>query len=126
MSKLVILENASDAISTSTLPTAAWDLVSFFENAKSYMSVAGGSLISLLGLGVVIWAAVLIAKKFFGNAQSGQQDSWVKVVLMILVGGALMTGGIVLISEIAGGGQTTITELGGGFIVLQSTLGLVH
>lgn len=115
MNKLAIIESAS----ASNLPTAAWDLVSFFDNAKGYVTIIGGGLVSLLGLIVVIWAAVLIAKKFFGSQQA-QQDSWFKVVLMVIVGGALMTGGIVLISEIAKGGETTIKELGGGFIVLQS------
>lgn len=105
-------------------PAAAWDLVSFFNNASSYVKVAGGALISLMGLVVVVWAAVLIAKKFFGNSQQ-QQESWFKIVLMIIIGGALMTGGITLITGIARGGQTTIEELGGGFILIQNALALV-
>ena len=124
MSKLTIFGNASDAISTTTLPVAAWDLNSFFENAKAYAEVIGGSLISLLGLVVIIWAAVLIAKKFFGGAQSQQQESWFKIVMMVIVGGALMTCGVGLIMTIGGGGQATIEELGGGFIIFQNVLGL--
>lgn len=104
------------------LPGAEWDLASFFDNAKGYLTIIGGGLISLLGLAVVIWAAVLIAKKFFGG-QNGQQESWFKIIAMILIGGALMTGGIVLISNIASGGQKTIEDLGGGFILLSGLLG---
>lgn len=123
MNNLAIFDNVPLQFSTAN-PTAAWDLVSFFENASDYVKVAGGALISLLGLVVVVWAAVLIAKKFFGNSQQ-QQESWFKVVLMVIVGGALMTGGVVLITNIAKGGQTTIEELGGAFILIQNALFLV-
>jgi hypothetical protein len=125
MSTLTLFENAHTAFSTTNLPVAAWDLVSFLDNAKEYVTVIGGALITLLGLAVVIWATVLIAKKFFGTAQN-QQESWIKVVVMILVGGALMTGGIALVTTIAAGGKTTLEELGGGYIVLQSVLNLVR
>lgn len=105
-------------------PVAAWDLKSFLENANSYLYSIGGALITLLGLAVVIWAAVLIAKKFFGS-NNGQQDSWFKIVAMLIVGGALMAGGIVLITAIAQGGKTTIEDLGnGGFILLQHAFAL--
>lgn len=124
MNNLSIFANSPFQFSTAN-PTAAWDLVSFFENASDYVKIAGGALISLLGLIVVVWAAVLIAKKFFGNSNQ-QQESWFKVVLMIIVGGALMTGGIVLITGIAAGGKTTIEELGGAFILIQNGLVLVR
>lgn len=123
MNKLANIEGAQGAILNPTLPGAAWDLVSFLENAFDYLEVVGGSLVTLLGLILVIWASVLIAKKFFGNGQS-QGDSWFKIVLMIIIGGALLAGGIVLLTSIAEGGKTTIEELGGGFIVLQSAFAL--
>lgn len=126
MSKLAIIEQAAIGVQgqIGALPTAAWDLLSFLKNAKSYANLVGGALITLLGLLVVIWAAVLIAKKFFGSAQS-QQESWVKIIVMIIIGGALLAGGISLITAIAKGGKGTIEELGGGFIILESFLPLI-
>ena len=126
MNQLVIVENASTANPTPILPTAAWDLVSFFTNAKSYVTVLGGGFITLVGLIVLIVAVVFVAKKFLSGQQAGPGESWVKIVIMILVGGALMTGGIVLLTTLASGGQKTVTDLGGGFIVFQSILGLVR
>jgi hypothetical protein len=121
MKKLAIIESAPAPVFDPNHPTAAWDLVEFLSNAKNYGNIIGGGVITLLGLLVVIWAVVLIAKKFFASAQSGPGESWVKIVLMLVIGGAMLTGGIALFVQIAGGGETTIRELGGGgFIVLQS------
>jgi hypothetical protein len=124
MNKLAIFDTAFGAVYTANLSPAAWDLVSFLKNAKVYANTVGGALITLLGLAVVIWAAVLIAKKFFGSNQ-GQGDSWAKIVVMIIVGGALLAGGITLITTIAKGGKATIEELGGGFILIQHALPLL-
>lgn len=107
------------------LPTGAWDLVTFLNSAKNYGEVIGGGLISLLGLIVLIVAAVFIAKKFFGNGQR-EEKSWLMIIVMVIVGGALLTGGIGLIMTIGSGGQKTIEDLGGGFIVLQGSLGLIR
>lgn len=98
-------------------PVAAWDLLSFFTNAKDYGTLVGGGLISLLGLIVVIVATVFIAKKFFGDGR-GNDKSWVIIIIMMLVGGAMLFGGISLVTDIASGGQKTIEELGGGTILL--------
>ena len=124
MSTLTIVENAANAAPTIPLPAADWNLVSLIENAKAYLGVAGGGLVTLIGLLIVIWAVVLIAKKFLGG-QSSQGESWVKIALMIIIGGAILSGGLVLITDIASGGKTTIEELGGGFIVLHAFTGPV-
>ncbi|MFF2053881.1 hypothetical protein ACFVU2_19910 [Leifsonia sp. NPDC058194] len=119
-----IIENAVSGHMAPTLPTASWDLISALANSKNYLGLAGGGLVTLLGLAAVVWAAVLIIKKFFGSHQNGAGEPWVKIILMIIVGGAMMTGGITLITDIASGGQKTIQDLGGGFIILKGTLGL--
>lgn len=121
MHKLAIIESALSGVPT--LPTAAWDLVSFFSNAKNYGTIIGGGLLSLVGLIIVVFAGIAIAKKLLGGANGAQQDSWLKVVLMLVIGGAMMFGGIAMFVNIAEGGKTTIEELGGGFILLQSYLG---
>ena len=101
-------------------PLGAWDAISFLENAKTYLTNGGGALLFLLGVAIVVWAGVLIAKKFFGSGQN-QQESWGKIVLMLIIGGALSTGGITLILKIAQGGEQTITDLGGGFIIQNAS-----
>ena len=113
------MSNPNAPTGISTAPTAAWDLKSFFENATDYVGVIGGGLIGLIGLVLVIWTVVLVAKKFLGNSQQAG-DSWFKLVAMFLIGGAMVGGGIVLINNIALGGQATVEELGGGFILLGS------
>lgn len=120
MDKLTL---AAVAAAPLALPGAAWDLVSFLNNAQSFLMIAGGALITLIGLLLVVWSVVYIGKKFLGS-NSGQQDSWIKIVVMLLIGGALMTGGIVLVTSIAAGGKTTIEDLGNGMILMQSAFGL--
>lgn len=118
MSITTIIQSAGETVDAPSLPLGAWDLVSFLGNAKNYLNVVGGALISLIGLIILIVAIVFLAKNLFGNGQ-GQSHSWIKVVVMIIIGGALLTGGIVLITNIASGGEQTIKDLGEGFIVLS-------
>lgn len=106
-------------VATLASPTAAWDLMSFLQNAKSYIQSAGGALLMLLGAVGLVWGGVLLIKKLMGNPQTSQQTGWGTIVLLILVGGALGTGGWNLISTVGSGGQTTIMELGGGTAIVQ-------
>ncbi|MFC4048396.1 hypothetical protein ACFOY4_01760 [Actinomadura syzygii] len=101
------------------LPTAAWDLRSFLENAKSYVQTVGGVLLMLLGAAGLVWGGVLLVRKLMGNQQQSHQQGWGQITMLILVGGALGTGGWQLISTVGSGGQTTIEELGGGTVIVQ-------
>ncbi len=100
-------------------PTAAWDLTSFLENAKGQIQAWGGALLMLLGAAGLIWGAVLLLKKLM-SPQNSQQSGWGTIAMLILVGGALGTGGWNLISAVGSGGQTTIEELGGGTVIVQT------
>ena len=102
------------------LPQAAWDLKSFFDGAKEYGTLVGGSFLALIGLAAVIWGGTLLLKKLMSQQS---QESWLKIIGLIIIGGAIMTGSIGLLTKIAGGGQTTIEELGGGVVLLSSLLG---
>lgn len=110
----------------SVLPTAAWDLGSFLDNATGTIQGWGGSLLILLGCVGVIWGGVLLIMKLTASPQKEQQQAgWGKIALLILVGGALFTGGFEIIRTISSGGETTIRDLGEGSIVLlQSWTGL--
>ncbi|NEA20720.1 hypothetical protein [Streptomyces halstedii] len=109
------------ALAQASLPSAAWDLTSFLQNAKSQIQLWGGLLLMLLGAAGLVWGGVLLLKKLMANPQSaGNQQGWGTVALLILVGGALATGGWSLISTIGSGGQQTITDLGGGTVIIQT------
>lgn len=101
-----------------SLPDAAWDVKSFLENARTYIQTVGGLLLMTLGAAGLIWGGVLLVKKLMGGQQHGQGHGWGQIILLILVGGALGTGGWTLISAVGSGGQTTIEDLGGGTIVV--------
>jgi len=119
-------ETATAAASIPSLPTGAWDLISFLGNTQDYGELAGGALISLLGLIIVIVAGVFTAKKFFGSGNGQNDKPWLIIAVMFIVGGAMLFGSIGLLLNISSGGQKTIEELGGGFIVLQSSVGLLR
>lgn len=95
---------------------ADWDLKSFLVNATINIKFLGGLFIALLGTAAVVWGIYKFFNKLFGG-QSAQQTSWVTVALLIIIGGAAMTGGGSLAFGIAEGGKKTIEDLGGGMIL---------
>ena len=108
------------------LPAAAWDLGSFLQNAKSQVQLWGGLLLMLMGVVGLIWGGVMLIRKLISGPQGGgQQHGWGSIALLILVGGALGTGGWQLISQVGSGGQQTIEDLGGGTVIMQSAANLV-
>lgn len=108
-----------------SMPSAAWDVVSFLENAGDYLKQIGQPLLIIMGIALLIWGFVKAAMKLLGNPQSSQQHgSWGLIVVMIIVGGALMIGGFNLAETVGSGGKDTIIDMGGGSIFLGSVLGL--
>lgn len=117
MNTIISLASRSAEAATSTtpipaLPTAAWDLVSFLENAGEYVKTGGGALLILMGLAALVWGGVLLLKKLMGGQQN--QDSWIKIIGLMIIGGAIAVGGFSLIFTIGSGGKKTIEDLGGG------------
>ena len=98
---------------------AAWDLKSFLENAAQYAKDAGGALLILMGVVGVVWGGVKLVRKLMGGQQA-QQESWLMIGALIVVGGALATGGWTLMENVSSGGQTTIEDLGGIVLMLGS------
>lgn len=107
-----------DTINDVLLGAAQWDITSFFKNAASYVKIAGGALLTLMGVVAVVWGGVKLVKKLMGG-QGAQQESWFMIAALIIVGGALAAGGWNLMDLISSGGQKTITDLGtGGGLIL--------
>lgn len=109
---------ATDTIPFASLPTAAWDLKSFLENSTEYLKTVGGAFLVLMGVAAVIWGAVLLIKKLMGGQQN--QDNWIKILALVILGGAIAVGGFALVFEIGSGGKKTIEDLGGGTLLWDS------
>ena len=101
------------------LPSAAWDLKGFLEGAKAYAAEIGGGLLLLLGLIGVVVGGIFLLMKLFGGQQSAQKHSWGQIAMLILIGGALSTGGLSLMLTVGSGGEQTIKDLGGGAAIVQ-------
>lgn len=115
---------ATTATTLPALPVAAgggWDLTSFLTNAGEYVRVAGGALLILMGLAALVWGGVLLLKKLMSGQQN--QDSWIKIIGLVIVGGAIAVGGFGLIFTIGSGGQQTIEDIGGGTLLFGSLFG---
>lgn len=89
-----------------------WDLTSFFKNATNYSTVAGGAFLGFIGIIAVVWGGFLLARKLMSGQQN--QDSWLKIVALLLVGGGLLFGGIGLLLNFANGANKTVTDFGNG------------
>lgn len=103
-----------NSLTISQNPTAAFDPVTFLDNARAYLGTFGTGLIALMGLALVVWGGFSLAKKLMAGQQNSQGPGWVKIALMILIGGAMLGGGLTMLLSVAEGGQTTIEDLGGG------------
>lgn len=102
------------------LATGGWDIESFLTNAKQKIVDWGSLLIGLLGAAGLVWAAVLLFKKLTGNPQQQQGHGWAMIIILIIVSGAMMAGGFGLFKKISGGGEKTITDLGGGTVIIRT------
>lgn len=98
----------------------AWDLGSFLQNATSTLKTWGGYLIILIGVVMVVWSVVMIARGLISHGKT--QVSWPVTIILLILGGAFMVGGFSFVSNIASGGKQTIEDLGNGTILMLSTL----
>ncbi|MFD2794668.1 hypothetical protein ACFS27_14010 [Promicromonospora vindobonensis] len=109
------------ALGPASLPSAAWDLTSFLENAKAQVQQWGGLVLMLLGAAALVWGGVLLLKKLWANPQTAsQQAGWGTIAALIIFAGALGTGGWQFIETVGSGGQQTIEDLGGGTVIVQT------
>lgn len=98
----------------------AWDLGSFLQNATSTLKTWGSYLIILIGVVMVVWSVVMIARGLISHGKT--QVSWPVAIILLILGGAFMVGGFSFVSNIASGGKQTIEDLGNGTILMLSTL----
>ena len=98
----------------------SWDLETFFNNATSYGEVAGGAFLALIGMAGLVWGGFLLFKKLMSEQS---RESWIKIVFLIILGGAMVFGGIAIILNFARGGQETIENFGNNGTILLSQVG---
>ena len=98
----------------------AWDLGSFLQNATSTLKTWGGYLIILIGVVMVVWSVVMIARGLISHGKT--QVSWPVAIILLILGGAFMAGGFSFVANIASGGKKTIEDLGNATILMLSTL----
>lgn len=113
----------ADALSDA-LPAANWDLQTLLENAGTYAKNVGGALLVLMGIVGLVWGGTLTIKKLM----SSQQDntSWGKIILLLIIGGAMASAGFGLVFMIGSGGEKTIKDLGTGGVILLDSISTVH
>lgn len=105
-----LLSNLAESVQN--LPTLAWDLGTFLQNAANTLKQWGGYLIVLIGVVMIIVGIYQIAKGFISHGKT--QTNWFVAIALLILGGALMVGGWSWVAGIASGGKQTIDDLGNG------------
>lgn len=124
MNEAIIQGLVGADVLSDVLPTANWDLETLLKNAGSYAKNVGGALLILMGIVGLVWGGTLTIKKLM----SSQQDntSWGKIILLLIIGGALAVGGFNLVFMVGSGGEKTIKDLGKGGVILLDSISTVH
>lgn len=91
---------------------SSWDLETFFNNSANYSQVAGGAFLGFMGMVAVIWGGFLLVRKLMSGQQN--QDNWLKIVALLVLGGAMVFSGVALLLNVAKGGQDTVKGFGNG------------
>lgn len=87
-----------------------WSLDQLLSGAYSKMLNWVGYVILIIGIILLGIAVFQLLKKFGSGGQGGM--SWVVIIIMACVGGALMGGGIKFVYDLTKGAQSTITNMG--------------
>lgn len=103
-----------DSILTVTSLPVGFEIVDFLKGARSYLSIIGGGIISLLGVVLIIYA-VIAGFKAVTSQQGGAGGQWFKALLALVFGGAALYGGWNLFGgSLAKGMDSTVKGLGNG------------
>ena len=93
------------------LPFDGWSLDQFLSGAYDKMLSWVGYIILIVGAILLGIGVFQMLKKFGSGGQGGM--SWVLIIIMLCVGGALMGGGISFVYKLTKGTQSTIESMGG-------------
>lgn len=90
---------------------AAWSINSFLTNFQNSLSSWGAAVVMIIGTVMVIGSAWHIGKGLLSQGKG--QTNWALTILLLIVGGAFMaTGGWTMLTNISNGSFDTINTLG--------------
>ena len=92
------------------LPFDGWSLDQLLSGAYDKMLNWVGYIILIIGIILLGIAVFQLLKKFGSGGQGGM--SWVLIIIMACVGGALLGGGINFVYKLTKGTQSTIEDMG--------------
>lgn len=87
-----------------------FSISTFLSNAQDFAIMIGRYVIIIIGVVMIIAGIYQIAKGLMSGGKG--QVNWVMSILCLLVGGALVAGGISWVAKIAGGGKTELESMG--------------
>ena len=88
-----------------------WSIGNFLQNAITTLQDWGKWLIILIGVILIVWSCVQIARGLISHGKT--QISWPVNIIMLIMGGVFMIGGFSFMAGVASGGKQTLQELGG-------------
>lgn len=88
------------------------DIAEYLTNLTSSVTRWGDALTALIGIALIIVAAVMIAKGFITHGRG--QTNWLLYIAMLLVGGFLFGSKLTGVKTIADVGNLTIANAGAG------------
>lgn len=94
-----------------------WDLISALTNSGNYGKKVGGAIIVVFGIILIIYGVFKVFKAITGR-EGSEGPQWFKAALALIAGGAMEFGAWTLFESIANGGQNTVSQLGGGGVVM--------
>lgn len=97
--------------------SSGWDLRNFLNNSFDTLGEWLGLIVMIIGLVAVFYAIWQIVTGLM--SQGKKQTNWGVAIILLIVGGALSaTTGFQFVQDIAGGGRSTIEDLGGQTITM--------
>jgi len=82
----------------------------FFSNATQSAIGIGGLILGFLGVVAVVASVIFTVTKLLKSQDRGER-SWVKVIGLFVIGGALVAGGMTLLATASEGAQTQLVDL---------------
>lgn len=85
-------------------------IVDMLTNGQDLAQKIMAALLGLLGVVAIGWAAVMIFKKL---SNERAQESWMKIIGLLFLGGLMLFGGWQTFSDLAKNAKGTVDDLGG-------------
>lgn len=102
------------ATQTSLVPGFG-DVGNLLDNGAALIQDWGGLFLILMGTVAIVWAGWLALQKLMSS--EGNRTSWIKIIVLLILGGALAVGGFNVVSDFGQSGSDTIDKLSTGVML---------